>query len=151
MPQGIYKLRKVIPKRGDVVGACIPDSFATLALDRGYLPKGMCKNGTKPVMKYVAAVPGDVVEVKLDGIQINSDSVPNTRSYQYDLLGKPIPNRLGVYTLQEGEHWLLSNHDSGSLDSRYFGPITKTLGVVEPVFIKKDLCQLKFANVFLRC
>jgi len=135
MPVGIYRRVEGESVRGSIVGACIPDPIAALALERGYLPKGECSNGTRPVMKYVAAIGGDTVEVTPTAVIINGRTIPNTQTLAADAYGRPVPNRLGQHSLKTGEYWLLSNYTVGSFDSRYFGPVTRVIDVVTPSVI----------------
>jgi len=135
MPQGVYRLVDKEAGRGDIVGACVPDDFARLALERAYLPEGSCKNGTRPVMKFIAGVPGDIVRVERASTSINGESLPNTRVLRLDPSGRIIPSSLGKLKLKPGEYWLLSNQTPGSLDSRYFGPTSKVLSVAKPLLV----------------
>ena len=89
MPIGIYRIIHQQPKRGSIVGACLPESFATLARERNYLGAGECwPSGERPVMKYVRAVEGDTVVVKPDGVWINGESVANTKLLDADAQGR---------------------------------------------------------------
>ncbi len=151
MPLGIYRITGTPITRASIVGACIPEPYATLVRTRGYVESGRCIGGIRPVMKYVAAIAGDSVEIRLNGLFINGESVPNTRILLIDPLGRAVPHQTGIYVLRPGEFWLLSNHVSGSLDSRYFGPVTKILGVVEPVLTENELCGFSFLHAYLNC
>ncbi len=151
MPVGVYRITAKTPNRGSIVGACIPEPYATFVRSRGYIASGRCIGGIRPVMKYVAAIAGDSVEIRGSGLSINGESVPNTQILLIDPLGLSVPHQTGIHVLRPGEFWLLSNHLSGSLDSRYFGPVTKILGVVEPVLTESDFCGLPFVHAYLNC
>lgn len=103
------------------------------------------------MMKYVAAVEGDSVETLPKGVAINGEAVPNTRVFSADPNGRTLPRYLGPQVLQPGEYWLLSNRTAGSLDSRYFGPVTEILDVVEPQFTQKKFCRTEILKVFFNC
>jgi len=75
-------------------------------------------------MKPIAAVPGDRVEVTSDGIRVNEKLIPNSAAHLKDHHGRllnPWPN--GEYIVPAGNIWVISDFNSWSFDSRYFGPI----------------------------
>jgi len=133
MPVGLYRTVSGPVMRGSIVGACVPMPYAELAQNRAYLPFGICKPGIRPVMKYVAGVPGDTIDVRSDGVFVNGNGIPNTSPLRTDSLGRDLPNQVGRHVLRAGEYWLVANRDNGSFDSRYFGAATKILGIVEPL------------------
>ena len=61
-PPGIYRLVTRNLTRGALVESCLPDSIARFGIARGYLHSGDC-DGVEPVVKIVAALPGDLVQV----------------------------------------------------------------------------------------
>ena len=103
MRVGIYRKVSAAVTRGVIVGACIPESYATLARERGYLDSGSCKSGLRPVIKYVAAIPGDSVKILKTGVSVNGKMIPDTALLLTDSLGREIPNRLGIYLTPEGQ------------------------------------------------
>lgn len=139
MPVGLYRLSTKPVGRGVIVGACIPNAFVQLARERGYLSSGSCPSGIRPVMKYVAALPGDSVEIRLQGMLVNGKAIPNTDVVTRDSRGRALPNQLGRHIVQPGEYWLVSNLERGSFDSRYYGPVTEILGVVAPLRTENEL------------
>lgn len=151
MPRGIYRITKAPLKRGAIVGACLPIQYAAFAIERGYLSSGRCSSGVRPILKYAAAVPGDSICIRKAGISVNGKAIPNTNVFAVDGLGRTLPNHIGAYTTRAGEYWLVSAHDPGSFDSRYFGPVTEILGVAKPVITEAHLCRLAFLQQFLRC
>ena len=64
MSRGVYLRTDAPIGRGAIVGACLPKDSARFALSRGYIDSGRCSSGLRPIMKYVAAIPGDSVEVR---------------------------------------------------------------------------------------
>lgn len=102
----------------DQVLSWLPPPIADLADQRRYVP------ATIPVLKTLAAGPGDVVcrmgaEVSIDGL-----SVARTRSL--DRAGRPLPVWSGCYRLSLGQIFLLGPNPS-SFDGRYFGPTPAAL------------------------
>lgn len=139
MPRGLYRLAPGTLKRGDLVSLCLEGTFiSSLALDRGYLRHGSCPNGLEPLLKRVAGMPGDHIEVGQDGIAINGRLWPKSRVVARDSHGRPMPKAedFGSRTIPGGLALVLSDRHPGGFDSRYFGlvPIAG-LRKVEPVFL----------------
>ena len=125
LPMGLYVVRSVhgVPARGQLVRACLPDGPAALARERDYLGRGPCPRDTMPVLKPVAAVPGDVVIVDADGVRVNGErvAVPALARDSRGRLMQAVPP--GTYAVAPGAVWLLSDHNGASFDARYFGPV----------------------------
>ena len=97
--------------------------FAELALERGYLEPGSCPSGLRPLLKRLAALPGDSVEPSAFPIR-SVDS--HGRSMSPALLPGVVPPGMAL---------VLADHP-GSFDSRYFGFVPlDSLQRVEPVFV----------------
>lgn len=139
MPRGVYRLAPGAPERGDLVSVCLEDgSFATMALKRNYLRAGACPNGLEPLLKRVAGMPGDHIEVGQDGISINGRLWPQSRAVSWDSHGRPMPEAgsIGSRTIPESLALVLSDRHPGGFDSRYFGLVPMaSLRKVEPVFL----------------
>lgn len=151
MPLGIYRKSLEEISRGQIIGACVPEQFALLAKKRGYLSPGFCFSQLRPVMKYVAAITGDSVEVRLDKTLVNGRILNDSPLILKDSNNRQIPNQLGKHKLKPGEYWLFSNHHHGSLDSRYFGPVKETLFVVKPLLTLNQLCKINFIKNITTC
>jgi conjugative transfer signal peptidase TraF len=111
--------RKVRP--GDRIFICPPDGEAvSLALERHYLPRGLCTSGSGPLIKTVEATAGQAVEI---GGQVIIDGKPlhSSRVLKADAEGRPMPVYAGG-TIPDGTVFLHSEF-VGSYDSRYFGPL----------------------------
>lgn len=130
MPEGLYLVRGIdTPQRGDVAAVCIPTGDAArLYRERNYLPASQrCAAGIAPVLKPVAAVPGDEVRLDERGVWVNGRLLANSRVYDTDSQGRPIQHlpvgwskRLGA-----GEYFMLANRIERSLDSRYYGIVQR--------------------------
>lgn len=140
IPEGIYLADPKPPGRGDLVLVCPPDTaFFRGARANGYLSRGRCPGGYVPLMKPIAAVEGDTVEITPVGIRVNGAALANTRAYGTDAHGNVLPHpKAGRHVVQPGEMWLLSSYDRRSIDSRYFGPlpIADVETVVRPVLVQ---------------
>jgi conjugative transfer signal peptidase TraF len=75
------------------------------------------------MMKPIAALPGDTVEVELDGVRVNGLFIANSKPITVDPKGRSMHPRLGRFKVNPGEVWLVSHFHPKSFDSRYFGPI----------------------------
>ena len=126
MPRGLWLVRAAGPiRRGEIVTLCPPDrADIRQALRRGYVGSGDCPGGFEPLLKPVAAIAGDRVEVTDQGITVDGRSVANSRPLAHDERGRrlhPVPS--GSYRVDSGWVWLLSGYNPRSFDSRYFGPV----------------------------
>ena len=108
LPRGLYLLCPGTPDRGDFVAFCLSGEFAALAGERGYVLAGSCASGLRPLLKRVAALPGDVVDVAALLLRAR------------DSQGRPLPSALHSGVVPPGMVLLLADHP-GSFDGRYFG------------------------------
>ncbi len=110
---------------GEYVAACpLKSGVVALAAKRGYIAPGDCPTGLMPLLKQIAAVPGDTVRVTEAGISVNGRPLPHTAPLASDSQGRPLPHvPPGIYQVEPGTVWLLSTYNARSFDSRYFGPV----------------------------
>lgn len=140
MPRGIYLLMPVKNlSRGSLIAACNPNKEAVaLYVKRGYLPEShRCSSGAAPIIKPIAAVPGDTVKLDDSGVSINDQHIDHSQIEDLDSNGHPIPHLLpGIISLANDHFFVMSTHSARSLDSRYFGPIQKmdVIGQVKPLY-----------------
>lgn len=134
-PLGLWR---VIPLErpvatGDLIFICPPQTEAfDLARARGYVRPGPCPGWLGPLIKTVAAVAGQQVDIA-DMVSIDGAPLPYSTMRSADALGRPLmPYPGGV--VPPGQLFLHSNF-VGSYDSRYFGPIPAegTLGLAREV------------------
>ena len=139
MARGLWQQSGQPPKRGDVVIACPPAMHVLqLGADRGYLGGGDCPSLYEPLIKPIAAMPGDTVVVRPDGmIEVNGTALQNSRSLSRDGAGRPLPGiPAGTYGVAPGQVWLISSYSPRSFDSRYLGPVpvSSIRGTVKPLW-----------------
>jgi conjugative transfer signal peptidase TraF len=118
---------------GDVVFVCPPLTAAiTEGFERGYLRSGLCPGGFGPLIKTVAAVAGQRVQIGT-AVVINGQPIDHSQLVERDGQGRALrPYRGG--TVPAGEVFLQSPF-VGSWDSRYFGPVPASgiLGLADQV------------------
>lgn len=143
LPRGIYRQISTGAeglKRGDIVRFCLSGEAARITKSRGYVDTPFlntgCEEYLRPLMKPVAALPGDYVEVSRDGVRINGQMLANSKSITEDGLHRPMPIA-DSGTVEDGTVWLLSTHHLYSWDSRYYGavPLANVRGIVRPFII----------------
>ena len=134
-PRGLWRI-EVLDRPatvGDLIFICAPDT-ATFerAFERGYIRRGLCAGGLSPLIKTVAALGGQQVDVA-DHVSIDGHTLPRSIVHHTDAAGRPLsPFAGGV--IPAGELFLHSEF-AGSYDSRYFGPIPASgvLGLARPI------------------
>lgn len=122
-PPGIYRLTDLATD--PLVSFCPTGEASTITSQRGYRAESWaCPDGHAPMLKPIAARPGDIVTVSHDGIAVNGIPLPNTRSFAFDNRHNALNQwPEGTYTVQPGTLWVISTYNERSYDSRYFGPI----------------------------
>jgi len=124
LPLGLYRPVPLPLARNRLVSACLPPSIARLGRARSYLPPGPCPGDSAPVLKYLAALPGDIVEVSHSGVAVDDRPLRHSFGCRVDSRGRglhPVPP--GRYRLR-GCYWLAAPHPK-SWDSRYFGCVPR--------------------------
>lgn len=84
------------------------------------------------------ATEGDVMSLEPEGIRLNGELVPNSRTVGRDSHGRTIPHHpWGSYRLGPGELWLFSDRHN-AYDSRYFGPVheVNVVAVLKPWWVR---------------
>jgi conjugative transfer signal peptidase TraF len=124
VPPGLYLLTYGPPRRGGFLVVCLPERLGTYGRERGYLAPGPCPGGASEVLKRVAALPGDVVEVTDGGLVVNGEPLPATARRALDSAGRAVETiPAGRYRVEPGTLWLYATHSPRSWDSRYYGAI----------------------------
>jgi conjugative transfer signal peptidase TraF len=136
VPIGIYALSPLPSdgvKRGMLVAACAPARAAALGLRRGYLEHGPCGDGTELLLKFVAAIAGDEVDITATGVTVNGCALPHSRPVSRDRIGRKLAAwRLRHRRLAKNQVWLYAA-DNRSWDSRYWGPASAVAIAAEAV------------------
>lgn len=134
-PLGLWRIEKLNRpvEAGDLVFICSPPTapFEEARL-RGYLRRGLCAGGFAPLIKTVAALPGQHVEIT-DHVVIDGRSLAASVVRKTDGEGRTIASYPGG-VVPSGYLFLHSSFAS-SYDSRYFGPVPDRglLGLARPV------------------
>ena len=139
-PAGVYRFRPLTRlARGDLVGACLPQQIAAVALSRGYLhnsPYSGCAGGGAPVGKLALALPGDTVEIESSFVAVNGQRFANSATATHDSAGRTLAHvPWGVYQVGPGECWLFGFNNVHSWDARYYGsvPLSAIRWSAEPI------------------
>lgn len=118
---------------GDLVFICPPvtASFEE-ARRRGYVRRGLCPSGFAPLIKTVAALPGQHIEI---GANVTVDGKPLASSIvrASDGEGRALTPFTGG--IVPPKNLFLHSTFARSYDSRYFGPVPDTglLGLARPI------------------
>jgi conjugative transfer signal peptidase TraF len=133
VPIGLYAVQPDSPlKHGDLVIAAPPMSLTTFLAERRYLPSGV------PLLKHVAALPGEIVCRR--GFIIMIDGIAVASALMHDRAGQPLPIWQGCRKLMPNEIFLLNRAVPDSFDGRYFGPLPmiSVIGRVVPLWVSKE-------------
>jgi len=117
-PIGLYVVTQATPKRGDLLVTRLPRDLELLAVSRAIL------SPNSPVLKPVAALAGDVVCRSGLVVHINGRFAAVARAL--DQRGRRLPTWRGCRRLSVSQVFLLARHPD-SFDSRYYGPVDKSL------------------------
>ncbi|MFW5498413.1 MULTISPECIES: conjugative transfer signal peptidase TraF [unclassified Maridesulfovibrio] len=119
MPHGIYQIVPGKPGRGDLITFSITEDnpYFQISLERNYL--GL--NGNRPLLKTLAGLPGDSVDISAEGVCINSELLPHTQARSSDRYGRQLPIFLNSTVIPSSKSLALSTYTENSFDGRYFG------------------------------
>ena len=122
----------ILLKHGDLVIAVPSGPLATFLAERRYLPRGV------PLLKHVAALPGEIV--CRHGFVITINGIAVASALTRDRAGRPLPDWQGCHRLTPNEIFLLNRAVPDSFDGRYFGPLPmiSIIGRAVPLFISKE-------------
>ena len=142
VPVGLYMYVPGAVHRSDFAQACLPDALARYAYAKHIIfTGGACANGSEPLVKVVAGLPGDVVTVARD-IKIDGRPWPLSTIRNVDSLGRRVDLRLarGTFVVQPN-HVLLLGLNPRSWDGRYFGalPSSAITGRWFPILVNRKV------------
>jgi len=118
---------------GDRVFICIPqDPALSTELARGYVRGGVCPGRASPLIKTVAALPGQIITIDRS-VMIDGRPLHHSEIHGVDAEGRALAAYAGG-VVPDGHLYLHSDFE-GSYDSRYFGPVPAAglLGLARPV------------------
>lgn len=118
---------------GDLVFICPPaTAMFEEARRRGYLRPGLCAGEFAPLIKMVAALPGQHLEIT-DHVVIDGRSLAASTVRKADGEGRTLTPYPGG--IVPSGHLYLHSSFASSYDSRYFGPVPDNglLGFARPV------------------
>ena len=127
VPKGLYWINPFDRSApvGSYAAFCPPlNDIVREAKRRGYLGNGPCPGNLPALLKVVAAGPGDLVEIRDDGVHINGHLWPKSRPLERDPEGRKLPQQQGLrVVLNHHERLFLSQNQSSGFDCRYLGPV----------------------------
>lgn len=134
-PLGLWRIEALrrSTEIGDLVFVCPPvTAMFEEARRQGYLRPGLCAGGFAPLIKMVAALPGQYVVVT-DHVIIDGRSLAASVVRKADGEGRTITPYPG--DIVPSGHLYLHSSFASSYDSRYFGPVPDSglLGLARPV------------------
>lgn len=134
-PLGIWRIEALdrAVSVGDLIFICPPANAAfALALERGYVRRGLCSGGFGPLIKTVAATAGQHITIA-GSVSVDGQPIENSAVLGADAEGRAMRSVSGG-PVPPGYLYLHSDY-AGSYDSRYFGPIPAEglLGLARPL------------------
>jgi conjugative transfer signal peptidase TraF len=134
-PRGLYVRSAAAPGRGQIIAFAAPPSALSYAGGRmAYLRR-------IPILKQVAAMPGDTICTLGGKLTING--AWRAPILSQDQEGRLLPRWQACRRLETGEIFVFSNripNSLDSLDSRYYGPVRREaiVGVFRPLLTESD-------------
>jgi conjugative transfer signal peptidase TraF len=131
-PLGLYVRSAAALDRGQIIAFPAPPSALSYASGRmAYLRR-------IPILKEVAAMPGDTV-CTLDG-KLTINGAWRAPILSQDRQGRPLPRWQACRRLETGEIFVFSNRIPNSFDSRYYGPVRReaVVGVFRPFLTESN-------------
>ncbi len=138
LPLGLYKVIDKDIERNDLVVFCLKyDKYMKFAEEQGYFQGLDKKCGRTPqFIKKAMGLPSDNIRINMNGVFINNIRVENSEASQIILSDKIFDSYEKEFQLEADEYFLMSDYNSMSYDSRYFGTVKKSeiKKVVEPFY-----------------
>jgi len=138
IPRGLYWQSNRNIDRGSIAGGCLPLAIVQTLIAKRYALSGDCPGRVLPYVKFVAAIPGDVVSESSSGISVNGELWPRSRPLRQDSRGESLSWKSGTYVIRRGQVLLLGSNPR-SYDGRYFGPVPLAgMTSMRPVFVERS-------------
>ncbi len=127
LPPGIYRMTQA--PADPLVSFCPDGAVSKESTERNYREEAWtCPDGHAPLLKPIAARPGDTVTVTPQAIYVNGKQLPNSQSFAFDRQHLPMhPMTPGTYQVKPHTFWVISTYNKASYDSRYYGAIDEKL------------------------
>ncbi len=130
-PEGFYNFNTIkqplIKYKNNYILVCldIANPVVIYAKDNDFLKSGWgCPGNIAPILKKIVGIPGDIITVNEGKVSVNKVVLKN--SYiKYDNLQLIIHNGFHL-KLRQNEFWIMSDFNSSSFDSRYFGVVKES-------------------------
>lgn len=125
IPVGLYWTSRAPVARNATVLVCPPPTrLFDDARRRGYVGAGFCPGNYGFLMKRVAGVAGDAVQIADEGVRVNGTLLPRSAPLNADrqrrTLTRYTPAR---FTVPASHVLLMSDASATAFDGRYFGPV----------------------------
>ncbi len=141
-PVGYYLKLPIIGeiKIGDKYLICLNDHKYIGILKQLGLPsaENQCKYNSPYLIKQVAGIPGDIVEITMHGITINNKLQLNSTSFTqaYGVNLYPLP--VGYKFILKNDEYFMLGITPHSVDSRYFGVVKRDQFYNQTVLIFRE-------------
>lgn len=141
-PIGYYLKLPIIGtiKRGNKYLICIADIKYIVVLKQLGLPDipNQCPYNSPYLIKQVAGVPGDAIEITKSGVLINNQLQPYSQGFTYAHGVSLYPLPVGYKTILRKNEYFMLGITPHSIDSRYFGIINRNQFYKQTILIFKE-------------
>ena len=141
-PIGYYLKLPIVGtiKRGNKYLICIADIKYVAILKQLGLPgiSNQCLYNSPYLIKQVAGIPGDAIEIIKSGVLINNQLQPNSQAFTsaHGIEIYPLP--VGYKTILRKNEYFMLGITPHSVDSRYFGIINRNQLYKQTILIFKE-------------
>ena len=121
VPVGLY--REASERAGSYAAICLPTKTVKQAIHAGLaIEAGTCPGGFEPILKPVfQATETSPIRYGPAGFSVDGKLLPNTAPKPRSRIGTPLAHApFGIY---RSGLWAISDFNSSSFDSRYFGSV----------------------------
>lgn len=130
-------------KRGNKYLICVTGTKYINALKQLGLPNmlNQCPHNSPYLIKQVAGIPGDVIEITVSGVLINNQLQPNSQAFTSAHGIKLYPLPVGHKTILRRNEYFMLGITPHSVDSRYFGVVNRNQFYKQTILIFKESIQ----------